>query len=75
MGSTRCLVLGTRNRKKRYELTNVLAVHRIEVRTLDDFPQSLEVDETGTTFRRTHGSRQPPKLAPSASGSWRKIAG
>lgn len=44
------LVLGTRNRKKRSELVDLLDPFGLTLRTLDEFPQSVEVDETGTTF-------------------------
>ncbi len=45
-----CLVLGTRNAKKRRELSPLLAPYPIELKTLDDFPSSVEVEETGSTF-------------------------
>ena len=46
------LVLGTRNQKKRRELEYLLRPYdNISLRTLDEFPQSVEVEETGTTFR------------------------
>lgn len=44
------LVMGTRNRKKLGELLALLAPHGIELRSLADFPESIEIDETGTTF-------------------------
>ena len=44
------LVLGTRNRKKAGELVQLLAPFGFTLKTLDDFPNSLEVDETGDTF-------------------------
>jgi XTP/dITP diphosphohydrolase len=44
------LVLGTRNVKKRAELQELLAPHGFRLETLDDYPQSVEVEETGTTF-------------------------
>lgn len=46
----RTLVLGTHNKKKLGELLGLLAPLGIELRTLADFPQAIEVDETGTTF-------------------------
>lgn len=46
----RTLVLGTRNRKKLGELVELLAPLGIELRTLADFPTSIEVEETGDTF-------------------------
>lgn len=45
-----CLVLGTANRKKGLELADLLAPLDLEVRTLADFPQALQVAETGDTF-------------------------
>jgi XTP/dITP diphosphohydrolase len=45
------LVLGTRNAKKRRELEYLLAPYpQIQLKTLDDFPSSIEVEETGDTF-------------------------
>ncbi|MGI9515968.1 MAG: RdgB/HAM1 family non-canonical purine NTP pyrophosphatase [Pirellulaceae bacterium] len=44
------LVLGTHNQKKRRELSLLLAGLPIEVMTLDDIGNALEVEETGSTF-------------------------
>lgn len=44
------LVLGTHNRKKAVELVELLSPVGIEVQTLEAFPESIEVEETGTTF-------------------------
>ncbi len=44
------LVVGTRNRKKGLELAQLLAPHGIDVRTLADFPDSIEVLEDGDSF-------------------------
>lgn len=45
------LVLGTRNMKKRRELEYLLSPYQqIELKSLDDFPSAIEVEETGTTF-------------------------
>jgi XTP/dITP diphosphohydrolase len=45
------LVLGTRNRKKRRELEYLLSPYtQIELKSLDEFPDAVEVDETGSTF-------------------------
>jgi XTP/dITP diphosphohydrolase len=44
------LVLGTRNRKKLGELVELLSPYDFALRTLDDFPQSIEVEETGDSF-------------------------
>lgn len=48
--SSRVLVLGTRNRKKAWELADLLAPHGVELMTLADFPEALEIEETGDTF-------------------------
>ena len=45
------LVLCTRNKKKRRELEYLLSPYpQIELKSLEQFPDSIEVDETGTTF-------------------------
>ena len=44
------LVLGTANRKKGLELEGLLAPVGIELRTLADFLQALDVVEDGNTF-------------------------
>ena len=44
------IVLGTNNRKKGIELVELLAPHNIEVRTLADYEQKLDVVEDGQTF-------------------------
>ena len=45
------LVLGTRNKKKRRELEYLLSPWKeIQLKTLDDFPSAIEVEETGSTF-------------------------
>ena len=46
----RVLVLGSRNRKKLGELAELLEPHGFVLKTLADFPESLEVEETGDTF-------------------------
>lgn len=46
----RLLVLGSRNRKKLGELTELLSPHGFVLKTVADFPDSIEVDETGDTF-------------------------
>jgi len=45
------LVLGTHNQKKRSELQLLLRGLPIQVKTLSDFPEALDVEETGTTFQ------------------------
>jgi len=44
------LVIGTHNRKKGAELAELLTPLGFEVRTLDDFPDAIEVVEDGDTF-------------------------
>jgi XTP/dITP diphosphohydrolase len=46
----RILVLGTRNRKKAIELVELLEPFGFRLQTLADIPESLEVEETGSTF-------------------------
>lgn len=50
MSNRKVLVMGTRNRKKLGELIDLLAPQGIELRTLADYPQAIEIEETGTTF-------------------------
>jgi XTP/dITP diphosphohydrolase len=47
---TATLVLGTHNRGKVRELVELLQPLRMEIKSLADFPQPLEVEETGDTF-------------------------
>jgi XTP/dITP diphosphohydrolase len=44
------LALGTRNKKKGVELVELLAPLGIELVTLADIPEAIEVEETGQTF-------------------------
>jgi XTP/dITP diphosphohydrolase len=44
------LVLGTANRKKGRELADLLEAVGLELKTLADFPQAIQVAETGATF-------------------------
>jgi XTP/dITP diphosphohydrolase len=50
MSDAPLLVLGTRNRKKGLELAQLLAPHAIDVRTLVDFPEAIDVVEDGDSF-------------------------
>jgi XTP/dITP diphosphohydrolase len=50
MTSKPLLVLGTANRKKGEELAGLLTPVGLELRTLADFPEALDVVETGKTF-------------------------
>jgi XTP/dITP diphosphohydrolase len=51
MSFSRVLVLGTANRKKGAELVELLAPLGLTLKTLADFPQALDVEETGDSFR------------------------
>ncbi len=51
MTANRLLVLGTRNEGKRRELEILLTPLGFTLKTLADFPDAIDVDETGTTFR------------------------
>ena len=44
------LILGTHNRKKLGELSELLVPFGFELRNLDDYPTAIEVEETGSTF-------------------------
>jgi XTP/dITP diphosphohydrolase len=44
------LVVGTANRKKGLELSELVAPLGLELRTLADFPEAIAVDESGDTF-------------------------
>ena len=44
------IVLGTHNKKKLFELDLLLGPLGFTLKTLADFPEAIEVEETGTTF-------------------------
>ncbi len=44
------LVLGSRNAGKAREMRPLLAPYRLQLRTLADFPEAIDVEETGGTF-------------------------
>jgi XTP/dITP diphosphohydrolase len=44
------LVLGTHNKKKGEELRQLLAPHGVALKTLDDFPDAIDVVEDGDSF-------------------------
>ena len=50
MSDGRLLVLGTYNRKKGLELAGLLEGHGLELRTLADYPEAMEVVECGDSF-------------------------
>ncbi len=45
------IVLGSKNKKKLYEMDLLLGPLGFTLRTLDEFPESVDVEETGTTFQ------------------------
>jgi XTP/dITP diphosphohydrolase len=62
------LVVGTRNRKKREEILEILADLLIELRDLTSFPDAPEVDETGKTF--ADNARKKASVLAIALGHW-----
>ncbi len=50
MSSVTSLILASRNRKKIAELQALLAPLRVQVRSVEEFPDLPEVEEDGTTF-------------------------
>jgi len=50
MSENRVLVLGTRNAKKKQELNRLLAHLGVELRSLSEFPNAVDVVEDGKTF-------------------------
>ncbi|MDX1947694.1 MAG: RdgB/HAM1 family non-canonical purine NTP pyrophosphatase [Pirellulaceae bacterium] len=65
---SRVLVLGTHNRKKLGELVELLKPHGFELKTLADFPASVEVEETGDTFAAN--ARLKATVQARAIGQW-----
>ena len=62
------LVVGTRNRKKRDELLDLLAIPDLQLATLDEFPLAPEVFEDGATFA-ANAEKKASELA-RALGLW-----
>jgi XTP/dITP diphosphohydrolase len=62
------LVLGTRNRKKREELLEILAGSGIDLRDLSSSPDAPEVEEDGTTFEEN--ARKKAVVLAKALGEW-----
>jgi XTP/dITP diphosphohydrolase len=62
------LMLGTRNRKKREEIVDILGDLPLEFGDLQDRPDVPEVDETGTTFEAN--ARLKAEAVARATGSW-----
>jgi XTP/dITP diphosphohydrolase len=64
----RIVVIGTRNAKKLREIQQILEGLRVELRTLRDYPDAPEVEETGATFEE-NAIRKATALA-DALGEW-----
>ncbi|MGV3606868.1 MAG: RdgB/HAM1 family non-canonical purine NTP pyrophosphatase [Planctomycetaceae bacterium] len=62
------LVLGTRNKKKLGELQLLLGPLGLELLTLDAFPASLEVEETGNSFAENAALKASQQAK--AIGAW-----
>ena len=62
------LVLGTHNRKKLGELADLLVPFGFELRNLDDYPNSVEVEETGSTFTENAALKATPQAQ--RIGAW-----
>jgi XTP/dITP diphosphohydrolase len=62
------LMLGTRNRKKRAEIVEILGDLPIEFGDLNDRPEVAEVEETGTTFEANAGLKA--EAVARATGLW-----
>jgi XTP/dITP diphosphohydrolase len=62
------LMLGTRNRKKREEIAEILSNLPIEFGDLNDRPDVPEVDETGATF--DENARLKAAAVARATGAW-----
>ena len=62
------LVLGTHNRKKCEELRQLLAPYGFEIRSLAEIRESIEVEETGTTF--VENARLKAREQAMHLGSW-----
>ncbi|MBL8798246.1 MAG: RdgB/HAM1 family non-canonical purine NTP pyrophosphatase [Planctomycetia bacterium] len=62
------LVLGTRNRKKRQEIVEILSGLGLEFGDLTEFPQAQEVEEDGDTFEAN--ARKKAAETAKAIGQW-----
>jgi XTP/dITP diphosphohydrolase len=62
------IVLGTRNQGKRRELAELLAPLGIQLSTLADHPQAIDVEETGTTF--AENARLKSTVQATRLGQW-----
>src|SRR5262245_9915044 len=62
------LVVGTRNRKKREELLEILGDLPVDLRDLSSYPDAPEVQEDGTTFEEN--ARKKAVTLARALGEW-----
>ena len=62
------LMLGTRNRKKRDEIVEILGDLPITFGDLNDLPDVPEIEETGTTFEAN--ARLKAEGVARATGAW-----
>ncbi len=62
------LVLGSHNRKKKAELIALLSPLGFEIHDLSEFPQSIDVEETGMTF--TENAHQKAREQAKILGMW-----
>jgi XTP/dITP diphosphohydrolase len=62
------LVLGTRNRKKRQEIVEILGDLGLELADLTQWPDAPEVEEDGTTFEAN--ARKKATVLAKALGEW-----
>jgi len=62
------LILGTRNRKKRQEIVEILSGFGLEFGDLTEYPQAPEVDEDGDTFEAN--ARKKASETAKALGQW-----
>ena len=70
MGSQPLLVLGTANRKKGEELAQLLAGVGLQLRTLADFSNAIDVVEDGTTFAANAALKASQQARHLATGYW-----
>ncbi len=68
------LVVGTLNRQKGRELTDLFASVGLELKSLADFPDSIEIVEDGQTFAENAALKATGHASASANGFWPTIA-
>lgn len=68
------LVLGTHNAKKLIELRLLLPADQVQLLSLADLPDAIDVDETGDTFTANAALRRPSKRNTLDVGYWPRTA-